>query len=222
LDRKLPRGRNAVAREAVAGEHRERILAAVALLARTKGYTAMTVADIVSTGSVTREVFYELFKSKEDAFLATQSAGLERSISVTAAGFFAGENWPMRVWDGLEALLGFVALQPDLVYLDVIESFAVGAASLHRSFDNKMAYTLFLEDGYRQRPEAERLPRLCSEAIGGAILGLLRWQVGEGKTEQMLEVLPQASYLALAPFIGAPAAMEFVEARVAEAGAETI
>ena len=38
---------------------------------------------------------------------------------------------------------------------------------MRRSFDNRMAYTLFLEDGYRQRPEAERLPRLCSEAIGG-------------------------------------------------------
>jgi AcrR family transcriptional regulator len=216
--RRLPRGKNAVAPEAVAGEHRERILAAVVLLTRTKGYMAMTVADVVKEAAVTREAFYDLFRSKEDAFLAAQSAGLEQSISVTAAGFFAGESWPVRAWDGLEALLSYVALQPDLVYLDVIESFAVGAASLRRSFDNKMAYTLFLEDGYRQNPAAEQLPRLCSEAIGGAVLGLLRWQVGAGRTEQMLEVLPQAAYLALAPFMGPVAAIEFVEAKLAETG----
>ena len=212
---KLPRGRSAVAPEAVAGEHRERILKAVAQLAKTKGYTAMTVADIVSAGSVTREAFYELFRSKEDAFLAAQAVGLEESISRTAAGFFAGENWPARVWDGLEALLGYVALQPDLVYLDVIESYAAGAAAIRRSFDNRMAYTLFLEDGYRQTPAAGRLPRLCSEAVSHAIIGLMRWQVIEGRTEQMLELLPEAAYLALTPFIGPATAIEFVEAKAA-------
>jgi hypothetical protein len=109
-------------------------------------------------------------------------------------------------------------MQPDLVYVDIIESYAAGPAAIRHSFDNRMAYTLFLEDGYRQSPAAEALPRLCSEAIGGAILGLLRWQVDEGRTEQMLEVLPQAAYLALAPFIGPLAAVELIEAKVAAAG----
>lgn len=212
--RRLPRGRSAVPPEAVAGEHRERILDAVAVLARTKGYAAMTVADIVKAAAVTREAFYDLFRSKEDAFLAAQTAGLEQSISRTAAAFFAGETWPERAWGGLDGLLGFVSMQPDLVYLDVIESYAVGPAAMRRSFDNLMAYTLFLEDGYRQGPGAERLPRLCSEAIGHAILGLMRWQVLEGQTEEMLELLPQAAYLAMAPFIGPPAALEQVEAKV--------
>jgi AcrR family transcriptional regulator len=221
-NRRLPRGRNAAPPETVTGEHRERILGAMAVLARTKGYTAMTVADIVKTAAVTREAFYEQFRSKEDAFLAAQTAGLEASISTTAAKFFAGDTWQIRAWDGLEALLGYVARRPDLVYLDVIESYAVGAAAIRRSVDNLMAYTLFLEDGYRQSPQAERLPRLCSEAIAASILGLMRRTVDEGRTERMLEVLPQAAYVALAPFIGPTAAMEFVEAKVTAAtGAAT-
>lgn len=218
--RRLPRGKSATSPEVVAGEHRERILVAIAQLMRTKGYTAMTVADIVKAGSVSRETFYELFRSKEDAFLATQSVALEKSIAVTAAAFFGGETWPARVWDGLAALLRYIGRQPDLLYLDVFESYAAGAGAIRRSFDNKMAFTLFLEDGYRQTPAAARLPRLCSEAIGGSILGLLRWQVREGRTERALEVLPQAAYLVLAPFAGPAAAMELVEAKVAE-GATT-
>ncbi len=220
--RRLPRGKGAATPEAVAGEHRERILAAVAQLARTKGYTAMTVADVVKTAAVTREAFYELFRNKEDAFLAAQIAGLESSISVAAAGFFAGADWSTRVWGGLEALLGYFRMHPDLVYLDVIEGYAAGAAAIRRSFDNRVAYHLFLEDGYRQSPAAERLPRLSSEAVGGAILGLMRWQVMEGRTERTLEALPEIVYLALAPFIGPTAAMELVEAKVAgEDGAPT-
>ena len=216
---RLPRGKSAAAPEVVAADQRERILDAVAVLGRSKGYTAMTVADVVKAAAVTREVFYEQFRSKEDAFLSAQTAGLEASVSQAAAKFFGSADWPSRVWDGLEALLGYVGRQPDLVYVEIIESYAAGPAAIRRSFDNRMAYTLFLEDGYRQNPTAESRPRLCSEAIGGAVLGLMRWQVREGRTEEMLELLPQAAFVALAPFVGPAAAMELVETRVAAGGA---
>jgi AcrR family transcriptional regulator len=215
VGRRLPRGRNAVAQETVDGEHRERILFAMAQLTRRKIYTEISVADIVKEAAVTREAFYHLFRSKEEAFLAAQSTGLESSISIAAGGFFAGDSWPERVWGGLESLLAYTTTQPDLIYLDVIESPAVGGAALRRSLDNLMAYTLFLEDGFRQRPRAEKLPRLCSEAIAASVLGMMRWVVYEGRTERMLEILPQAVYVALAPFIGPAAAMELVETKVA-------
>jgi AcrR family transcriptional regulator len=210
---KLPRGHGALSPEAVRGVQRTRILAAVVQLARSKGYMATTVADIVAAAGATREVFYELFRNKEEAFLAAQTAELEQTIALAGAGFFAGENWPDRVWGGLEALLGYFARQPAAVYLDVIENYAAGGAALRRSFDNRMAYSLFFEDGYRQRPEAERLPRLCSEAIGNTIVGMIRWQVGEGRTERMLELLPQVAYVALAPFIGPATAASLVAAK---------
>lgn len=213
--RKLPRGKSAATPEAVAAEQRERILEAVGRLARKEGFAATTVADIVKDGGVTREAFYELFRNKEEAFLAAQTTNLERMISFVASRFFAGETWADRIWNGLEALLGHVSHQPDVVYLDVIESYAAGAAALRRSFDNRMAYGIFFEDGYRQRPEAEQLPRLCSEAIGSAIVGLMRWHVGEGRTEQMPEMIPEAAYVALAPFIGPTAAREWIEAKAA-------
>lgn len=212
---KLPRGKSAAPPEAVAGERRERILATVAHLTATKGYTDMTVADIVRGASVTREVFYEQFRGKQDAFLATQIFGLERAISLASAGFFPGETWPVRVWGGLEALFEHLVEQPDLVYLDMIETYAAGPAAIRRSFDNRSAYHLFLEEGYRQNARAEALPRVCSEMIGSAILGLIRWEVGEGRSERVLELLPQAVYLALAPFIGPTAAIDLVEAKAA-------
>jgi AcrR family transcriptional regulator len=210
---KLPRGRSAASPEEVTAAQRQRILAAVGRLARTHGYLATTVADIVKAAPVTREVFYGLFRNKEDAFLAAQTAELEKSMPLTGAAFFAGETWPDRVWGGLEALLAHFSTDPAAVYLDVIESYAAGAAALRRSFDNRMAYSLFFEDGYKQRPQAERLPRLCSETIGDAIVGLMRWHVSEGRTERMLEILPLTAYVALAPFIGAEAALDFVEAK---------
>jgi AcrR family transcriptional regulator len=173
----------------------------------------MTVGDVVATAGVTREAFYAQFRGKGDAFLAVQAFGLERSVSLTAGRFFGSDSWRDRVWGGLEAMLSYVAGQRDLVFVDLVESFAAGPAAIRRSFENRMAYTLFLEDGYRQRLEAEALPRICSEAIAGAIHELMRRQVVAGRTERMLEILPQVVYVTLAPFAGPEAALRLIEER---------
>lgn len=192
---------------------RDRILAAVARVSREKGFAEMTVGDVTAAAGLSRETFYSHFRTKEDAFLTTQAMGLQESVSAAAGHFFEESDWPDRVWNGLEAMLTFVASQPDLVFVDLVESYAAGPAAIRRSYENWMAYTLFLEEGYRQRPEAESLPRVCSEAIGGTIHELLRLQVVRGRSATALEILPEAAYVALAPFIGAGEALKLVEAR---------
>jgi hypothetical protein len=114
-------------------------------------------------------------------------------------------------------MLDYTAAHPDNAYVEVVENHTTGAAAIQRSFENRMAYTLFLQDGYRQHPEAERLPRLSSEAIGGGLMELLRRQVILGRAERVLELVPQGAYVSLAPFIGAREAAEFVEAKAVEA-----
>jgi AcrR family transcriptional regulator len=217
LDERLPRGRAALTPAVVASEQRQRLLAAVARLAQEKGYSTMTVADVVATAGVAREVFYEQFRSKEDAFLSAQAYALEASVAQAAARFFKPGTWPNRVWDGLLALLRYFSSVPDLASLDVVESYSAGSAAIRRSFEGRMAFTLFLEDGYRQRPEGDRLPRLCSEAIAGAILELLRRQIVEDRVPQTQGLAPQVAYVALAPFIGPVEALQLVEAKTAAA-----
>lgn len=213
LSRSLPRGRGALPPARVASEQRQRILAAVAELARDKGYTRTTVADLAATAGVTREAFYQQFRSKEDAFLATQAFGLETSVGATAGRFFSQASWQDRVWDGLEATLGYIAGQRSLVYVDLVEAYAAGSAAIRRSFENRMAYTLFLEEGYRLLPRSTDLPRLSSEGISGAIQELFRRQVVAGRGQDMLELLPLAAYVTLAPFIGVEPAFDLVEAK---------
>jgi AcrR family transcriptional regulator len=215
LDVRLPRGRAALPEAVVASEHRQRVLTAVARMAREKGYASMTVADIVTTAHIGREAFYEQFRSKEDAFLAAQAYGLESSVSHAASGFFRDGSWPERVWSAALEMLGYIRSVPDLAHVDFVESYTAGPAAVRRSFESRMAYTLFLEEGYRQRPEAAGLPRLCSEAIAGAILELLRHRAVESGVEQLQELAPQAVYLALAPFIGPAEALRLVEAKAA-------
>ncbi len=217
-ERSLPRGRSALPPGQVASEHRERIVEAIASCVRAKGYADTTVADLVAAAGITRAAFYEQFRSKEDAFLAAQALGLERSAALAASRFFTEASWPERVWSSAAALVEYITDHPDLAYSSVIESYVAGPAAIRRAFDSRMAYTLFLEDGYRQRPEAEALPRISGEAISGAIEEMLRRQIVNGRTEQAQELVPAAVYVTLAPFIGAEQALEFVLAACRDGG----
>jgi AcrR family transcriptional regulator len=211
-DRSLPRGKSALPPGQVASEHRERIVEAIASCVRAKGYAETTVGDLVAAAGITRAAFYEQFRNKEDAFLAAQALGLERSAGLAAARFFIEASWPERVWNSAEALVGYITDHADLAYASVIESYVAGPAAIRRAFDSRMAYTLFLEDGYRQRPEAEALPRICGEAISGATEEMLRRQMVSERTDQAQELVPPAVYVTLAPFIGAEQALDFVRA----------
>src|SRR5436190_446605 len=73
--RQLPRGRHRLTREEVTASQRGRMLEAMALAVRDKGYTGTAVADVVAGAGVSRETFYQHFADKEDCFLAAQTAG---------------------------------------------------------------------------------------------------------------------------------------------------
>jgi AcrR family transcriptional regulator len=212
--RRLPRGRSALPGPSVQADQRRRILAAVVELSASRGYAATTVADLVAGAGVSREAFYGQFRGKEDAFNAAQTAALQGAISRAAEAFFGAHDWPRRVWCGLEALFAYTAHNPDLAYLDVVDSHAVGDTAIARSFDNRLAFNLFLEEGRRRPRRSRRLPELCSEAIGGAILELMRAPILAGRTEHVFTVLPQAVYVALAPFVGTTDSLEFVRVTV--------
>ena len=62
-----------------------------------------------------------------------------------------------------------------------------------------------LVPGYELAPE---VPRIAAEAIGGAIYALIHDQVKHKGPESMPELAPAATYLTLAPFVGAEAAYE--------------
>lgn len=210
----LPRGRGALPAAAAAAARRARIIAATARMTAAVGYSELTVSDIVATARVTRGVFYSHFRSKEDAFLAAQTLALQEAVAAVASEFSLPGSWPERVWAAGETFLRFIAQHPDLAYVDFVAANAAGPKAIRRRHENHMAFSLFLEEGYRQRSQTDPLPRVTSEAVGAAIFGLLRRYVIRRRTSDVLSLLPTLAYLALAPFIGPRQALHFIDARL--------
>ncbi len=215
----LPRGRHRLPRAVVARSQQERILHATVEVTHAKGYMAATVGDIVLAAGIGRDVFYEHFTDKRHAFLATQQRAAQEIFNRCRHAFFSYPTWPCRVYGWLRTLTLILAREQALARLCIVEPYAAGAQAIELTQQMAALYAVFLEEGFRIRPEAETLPSLCSSAIVDAVFEILRGHVAAGNASELPRQVPQLTYIAIAPFTGAPAAAEIVEDLMASTAA---
>ena len=218
---RLPRGRHGLPAGVVARSQRTRIVYGTAAVMMEKGYANATVADIVAAAGVSREVFYEHFTDKLHAFLEAQRYSTQEVLDACATAYFSVEEWPDRVWRGLQMLLGLIVSHPSLAHLRLVECYAAGPAALSRSEDIAKSFTVFLEEGFRYRPEAAQVPRVCSQAIAGAIFEVIYRHIARGEIAALAGELPMLAYVTLAPFTGPREAIRLVRQMTARQAGES-
>jgi AcrR family transcriptional regulator len=208
---RLPRGRHGLPAAVVARSQRTRIINGTAEVMMAKGYASTTVTDIVAAAGVSRDVFYEHFTDKHHAFLEAQQYPSQHILDTCAGAYFAADSWPERVWESLRTLLQLIVENPALSHLRLVECYAAGPEAIRRAADVTRSFTIFFEEGYRYRPQAGELPRLCSQAIAGAVFEIIRRHVARDDGAGLVRQLPQLTYIAIAPFTGAADAIGLVE-----------
>jgi AcrR family transcriptional regulator len=210
----LPPGRPALGKGEVAANHRERILHAAAVLAEQKGYNATTIADITRQAGVDGRAFYAAFADKQDAFMAVHEVGVQHVMTATAGAFFTGASWPERIWEGGRAFTGFLERNPMIAHVGFVEAYAVGPGAVQRVEDSHITFTIFLQEGYQQNPRPTALSRLALEAIITSIFEIVYREARRSEEPRPTEMLGHMAFLALAPFLGAENANEFIGGRL--------
>ena len=208
---RLPRGRHGLTPGQVIRSQRSRIIAATAEVTMQKGYASTTVADIVTAAGVAKDAFYEHFQDKEHAFLEAQQHPTQYILDRCAEAYFQVPDWPHRLWNHLETLVAMIIENPAISHLRLVECYAAGPAAVQRAEEITRAFNIFLEEGYAYAAEGRSCPHLFSEAITGAIFEVIRAHTARGEPRRLLGLIPQLTYLGLAPFVGAAEAIELVE-----------
>jgi AcrR family transcriptional regulator len=207
---RLPPGRHGLPAGRVARHQRARLIFATAGVMMAKGYANATVADIVGYARVAKPVFYQHFTDKQHAFLEAQRHPAQFILDRCTQAYFSSQKWPARVWRVLEALIGLIVANPAISYLLIAECYSAGPQAIRASEELTRSFTFFLEEGYGYR-DAGSLPRLCSQAIAGAIFEIVRCHIARGDPAGLAASLPKLTYIAIAPFTGADEAIELVE-----------
>lgn len=209
-------GRPRISPEQVAENQRLRILFAAAQLAEQKGYTATTIADITKTAGVDGRVFYSLFADKQEAFMTVHELGVRQVMSVTAAAFFSGATWPERAWEAGRALTQFLQINPLIAHVGFVEAHAVGPGAVQRVEDSHIAFAVFLQEGYQYATLPMPPFKAALEAIVTSTFEMIYLVACSSAAPQLAGLLAHLTFLALAPFIGAEGASEFVAAKLSE------
>jgi AcrR family transcriptional regulator len=181
-------------------------MSAVAEVVSLAGYPGMSVEDIVVTAGVSRRTFYDHFKSKEDAFLASYDAVAAQLVQAVAQAFENNDTFQARVRDCLGAFLGFVASEPAFADMCIVEVMAAGPQAVERRNQVMSAFVALIQQGADEAGGGRKPPALTAETIVGGIYEVVYARILQGKGDQLLGLLPDLAYSLLLPFIGHEAA----------------
>jgi AcrR family transcriptional regulator len=173
---------------------------ALAELTAEQGYEATKISDIVRRAGVARKTLYDNFEGKEEVFLAAFDAARDevlRRVEESAAG--TDGEWQDRIEAGLAAFLGYVAEEPTLAQMCMIEALSATPATTRRYEDT---LETFVQLTRRTLPKDDRMPDTISETLVGGVAWIVYQQIRRGQAEQAEELLPELTEFMIAPYLG--------------------
>jgi AcrR family transcriptional regulator len=185
---------------------RERLMENALRLAVVEELREVSALRIAEEANVSIDAFFELFANKDECFLAALDMLAGELLRVTADDGLASADWPRAVCRAIGELMLYLADRPHYARTIAAEAFAAGASAVQRNLELAEALATLLTEGAPGEP----LGRLTVEGVGGAIWHTVRCQVASGRIQLLPALSDYLSYVVLAPFIGAEAAVEVV------------
>src|SRR5438552_95381 len=104
----------------------ERLLDAMARCVSTKGYAAVTIADIATEARVSKRTFYEHFASKAECLIALDEAYCRQRLNSLVDAIDPAIDWHAQVEQAIEAYFNGLAATPELARALLIDMRALG------------------------------------------------------------------------------------------------
>jgi AcrR family transcriptional regulator len=210
---RLPPGRHGLPREFVVHNQRERLIAGLAEAIAENGYSGTTIAHITRHAAVSRRTFYEHFSSKDECFVAAYDTVMEELRGRVSAAFEGADDWPHAVKAGIGAMLGFLAAEPHLARLCMVEALVAGPVVVERYDAAIQSFVPYFQTGREGRPPEvlARLSPTTEEALVGGMVSLISRRIIAGKAEELEELLPDLVEFTLTPYLGSAEAAKLAQ-----------
>src|SRR6202011_696972 len=150
--------------------------------------------------------FFELFENKDECYLAAFDMLAGRLLRAAGDEGLCSADWPRAVRRAIGELMLALADRPHYARTIASEALRAGPGAVRRNVELASALATMLTEGAPGEP----LGRLTVEGVGGAIWQTVRCQVASGRIQLLPALSDYLSYVVLAPFIGADAAVEVV------------
>ncbi|MBJ7458846.1 MAG: TetR/AcrR family transcriptional regulator [Thermoleophilaceae bacterium] len=187
IRRGLPRGRNALDREAVAASQQARLLEAICELTAREGYVSITVNKLIARAGVAKPTFYEHFESKEDCLFVWLDRAVEQLIDAITAELEPGATTEERIRHGVTAVVEFMAADEDRARSMLVECFAAGGSvqvRIDQAYEQLAHfYQALREESRIVNPDEPPMSIVRARAIVGAIKDPLAGVLRDGDVD---------------------------------------
>jgi AcrR family transcriptional regulator/DNA-binding MarR family transcriptional regulator len=185
---------------------RARILAAVTEVAAEDGVSNTTVAGIVARGGMSRRTFYELFKDRDECFLAALDDAIARASEEVLQAYRSSVKWADRVRAALIALLRFLDENPRVARIVIVESLGAGPRVLERRGEVVKQLVCALDEGRDPRKGGGYSSPVTAEGVVGAVLAVIHARILDGPRQPLLELTSPLMATIVLPYLGSSGA----------------
>lgn len=185
--------------------YRERLIAAMTVLAADRGRHGVTVERVCEHAGVSKVTFYEFFSDMDDCFAtAVEDAheavwsDVERGIESVRPG-----DWALALSAAITAFLATLEAHPTMAWLCVVEPMngVPRAVAARKQLVTRLAELIPVEVDAAPTPTAPG-------SVGALWELVLQHLTGQGETRQLTELAGSSIFLVLAPYVGRRAAMQ--------------
>jgi len=176
--------RSGLSRAEVIANQRHRIFEGLAAALAYHGYEDTKVTDVVELSGVSRATFYERFESKEVCFAAAYEDGVERLAAAAEAAATEESDWETALSAGLRAGLEFLASDPALAHLLLVESLAAARPARLEHERSLVRLTEALRPPVAV-PGGEGVPEETLRLLAGGLASHLSGRVLAGEIERL-------------------------------------
>lgn len=190
---------------------RRRVFSALAEVIAERGYRDVSSTDIIDRAGILPEAFYELFPDKEVCFTEAYNEAITEAIYRTVeAGSDAGENWQDQVRHALKAFLEYVAENPTMARMCLVETLGSGPAPTTRYEDTIGRFMALLSGGREVSEVGRDLPASTEELVIGSLFWVVHDRIINHDVERIDALLPELTEFVLTPYIGVREARRYV------------
>jgi AcrR family transcriptional regulator len=154
-----------------------------------RGYGAATIDDVVRRAGVSKKTFYEHFADKQDCFLAAYEAAGESLLERVREAHAAEDDWLERTRAGIRAYLRWLAAEPALARVFLIEVAAAGPQALERRERLRDRYAELMQE------RGADVPFEVFHAVVAAVDDVVVRHIRERGAEDLPDLEPVLLYL---------------------------
>jgi AcrR family transcriptional regulator len=184
-------------KESVPASQRARMLDAVTRAVADKGYSRVTVGDVVAIAGVSRRTFYEQFKDKESCFLAAYETGTQALIGNMVAASLSVDSdahWREVLQVAIDTYVGTLADDPEFARTFLVDILGAGpeAVELRRRVFEQFVqqYVILSRRAARQEPHLGEVPEIYLRALVGGIAELIQQHLLADDAETLTDLAP--------------------------------